>query len=354
MGIRTESLDFTVGELLNLKGSGELVIDPEFQRLFRWTPEQRSRLIESLLLGLPIPQIFLFQTPEGSLELIDGLQRVSSLIHFIDHSLLAEKVRHDPPNDEPLRLKGCDLSKRLNGETYITLPKVVQLELRRKPIRAVLIKRTNQQNIRFEMFKRLNSGGSGATPQEIRNAVYRILGVPGVRFLTFLNECADNPNYLTCMKTISDAAEAASGLQEFVLRYLALKNYRDKFRGSVTDWLDDYAESILIKGNPFDYDVERAEFERLFEVLAVKFGEGAFVKYRGGKPIGGLAPAYFEGVAMGVREAFDNFVQLSPDEAKRRLADTVSGEAFRSVTGPSTNTPPKMRDRIRIVCEAFS
>ena len=353
-GIRFESVDFTVGELLNLKRSKELIIDPDFQRLFRWTREQRSRLIESLLLGLPIPQVFLFQTPEGELELIDGLQRISSLIHFIDYELLAEEIRNNPLNNSPLKLHGCDISTKLNGETYESLPKVVQLELRRKPIRAIVIKRTNEQNVRFQMFKRLNSGGSAATSQEVRNAVVRILGAPGVKFLTFLEDCSRNPNYVLCTDTLSDSSKEASGLQELVLRYLALKNYRSEFRGSVTDWLDDYIESILIDGSGFDYDSEKDEFESLFAALAEKLGSGAFVKYRDGRPIGGLAPAYFEAVTMGVRDSINVFVSLTPTEAKERLMTAVSGDSFRAVTGSSANTQAKMSDRIRIIQEAFS
>ncbi|WP_027360761.1 DUF262 domain-containing protein [Desulforegula conservatrix] len=73
--IRTTAVDFSFGELLNLHNDKEIIIRPEYQRLFRWTNEQRSRLIESIILGLPIPPIFLIEGEHGVLELIDGLQR---------------------------------------------------------------------------------------------------------------------------------------------------------------------------------------------------------------------------------------------------------------------------------------
>lgn len=73
--IRTTAVDFSFGELLNLHNDKEIVIRPEYQRLFRWTIEQRSRLIESIVLGLPIPPIFLIEGDTGVLELIDGLQK---------------------------------------------------------------------------------------------------------------------------------------------------------------------------------------------------------------------------------------------------------------------------------------
>jgi len=88
--IRTESVDFSFGELLSLHKAGEIVIRPEYQRLFRWTNEQRSRLIESILLKLPIPPIFLIEGDKGVLELIDGLQRTSSVLQFMDHLAINE------------------------------------------------------------------------------------------------------------------------------------------------------------------------------------------------------------------------------------------------------------------------
>ena len=86
--VRTEALDLSFGELLNLYKDGELVIQPEYQRLFRWSEEQRSRLIESVLLELPIPPIFVIENEDGVLELIDGLQRFSSIIQFIEPGVI--------------------------------------------------------------------------------------------------------------------------------------------------------------------------------------------------------------------------------------------------------------------------
>jgi len=86
--VRTDALDLSFGEIANLYSSNELIIQPEYQRLFRWTLEQRSRIVESILLELPIPQIFVIENPSGVIELIDGLQRVSSVIQFIEPGAL--------------------------------------------------------------------------------------------------------------------------------------------------------------------------------------------------------------------------------------------------------------------------
>ena len=82
--VRTESVDLSFGEIANLKKSKELIVQPEYQRLFRWSLEQKSRLIESILIELPIPQIFVIENSDGVYELIDGLQRISSVLQFVD------------------------------------------------------------------------------------------------------------------------------------------------------------------------------------------------------------------------------------------------------------------------------
>lgn len=350
--VRFEALDFTVGEVINLHSSQELLIQPEFQRLFRWSIEQRSRLIESILLGLPIPQIVLFQNEDGVLELIDGLQRLSSLIHFIDYKLLTN--REPEENQRPLMLHGCEIAKELDGRNYESFPKVLQLELKRKPIRAVIIRRTNLGNLRYEMFKRLNSGGSPAEYQEIRNAQVRILGAPGVEFLDFLSECSKFPDFEETTSTLSDTSKERGGLQELVLRFFACKNYIDKYRGSVAEWLDDYIEQILIhKTVNFNFIDEKKAFETLFTALNNKLGNGAFVKYRDGRAIGGLAPAYFEAVTIGVYKSIDYFNEFNKTEAVRILAKVVESTDFREVTEPGGNTLRKLRSRIQVIQEAY-
>ncbi|WP_254845893.1 DUF262 domain-containing protein, partial [Xanthomonas axonopodis] len=111
--IRTTAVDFSFGELLNLHNTKEIIIRPEYQRLFRWTIEQRSRLIESIVLGLPIPPIFLIEGQSGILELIDGLQRTSSVLQFLDHGAI---------NEPELRLAGCDIVNELNSKVFLISP----------------------------------------------------------------------------------------------------------------------------------------------------------------------------------------------------------------------------------------
>jgi Protein of unknown function DUF262 len=180
--VRTEPLDLSYGEIINLHANKELVIQPEYQRLFRWSAEQKSRLIESILLELPIPQIFVIENQDGIYELIDGLQRVSSVLQFVEPIQLQL---------EGFELQGCDIVPDLNGKKNSDLPLSLRLRLRRSTLRTIVIKRQSKSFLRYEMFKRLNTGGSILAPQEIRNCSARMLGEIGARFYAFLQELSD-------------------------------------------------------------------------------------------------------------------------------------------------------------------
>lgn len=342
--VRTDALDLSFGEIVNLYSNKELIIQPEYQRLFRWTFEQRSRVVESILLELPIPQIFVIENQSGVIELIDGLQRVSSVIQFIDPKVL---------DLEPLRLIGCDLILDLNGKLYDDLSLTLKLRIKRSSVRTVVIKRQSSSFLRYEMFKRLNTGGSGLMPQEIRNCTARMLGDDGVHFYEFLQKCAGMEHFTNCTETLSSSDREQKADEELVLRFFATKNAQDMFHGSVRDWLDDYMESVLLGRSKFDYAKELIDFSDVFETLDRTIGPGAFVRYRGTAPVGGLAPAYFEAVTIGTYRNFPNAMDADPDKFRRAIAETVQTEDFRRTTGPGANSREKLEGRIATVQQAI-
>ena len=343
--VRTETLDLSYGEIANLYSNQELVIQPDYQRLFRWSLEQRSRIIESILLELPIPQIFVIENENGVIELIDGLQRVSSVIQFIDASLLEL---------DPLVLAGCDLIPELNGQSFSTLALSLKLRLKRSSVRTIVIKRQSSSMLRYEMFKRLNTGGSILASQEIRNCTARMLGEPGVKFYSFLQKCAGLPSFQECSEPLSQSDKDQRGDEELVLRFFAVKNAQAMFAGNVRDWLDDYMEAVLLGRAEFNYGREEEAFSKLFGFLNRTIGAGAFVRYRGTTPVGALAPAYFEAVTMGTLRAMPDIEAVDAEDFRRVIRETVQGEIFRSFTGPGANSKEKLESRIYTIYQALS
>jgi len=342
--VRTDSLDLSFGEIGNLRKSKELVIQPEYQRLFRWSIEQKSRLIESILLELPIPQIFVIENSDGVYELIDGLQRISSVLQFVDATLI---------DLESFSLDGCDIIEELNGKSFSDLPLSLKLRLKRSTLRTIVIKRQSKSFLRYEMFKRLNTGGSLLSPQEIRNCSARMLGDYGATFYSFLKELSENVDFKTTTQTIAQEDLDQKANEELVLRFFAAKNAAPSFKGSVRDWLDDFMEGILLEKVAFDLQAERTIFANLFSEISSKLGITAFVKYRGDNPMGGLAPAYFEAIAIGCFQAFDYLRGKDQTSIRSAITQLVQSEPFRAVTGPGANSVTKLAKRIDLAKSAI-
>src|SRR2546425_6046369 len=164
--IRSRPLDLSFNELLDMHKNKELIIDPEYQRLFRWSEGKQSRFIETLLLEMPIPPIYVIEIEDSIYELIDGLQRISSYLHF--------RGEHpDRLNDDgtyhKLTLTECDVARELNDYTFDSLPTALQIKLKRNFVRVEVIRRESDARLRYYVFKRLNTGGELLSEQEIRN-----------------------------------------------------------------------------------------------------------------------------------------------------------------------------------------
>lgn len=147
--------------LLHLKrlyeDRGELVIDPEFQRNDVWTARQRSELIESVLMGIPLPVIYLFESRDGKKQVVDGRQRITAIIDFL--------------NDK-IRLSDLKILGNLNGKTFSQLEPKLQGIAEDFQILAYVIQPPTPERVKYDIFDRVNRGGTRLNSQEMRNALY--------------------------------------------------------------------------------------------------------------------------------------------------------------------------------------
>ena len=171
---------------------GDIII-PFYQRRYVWKIEQASRLIESFLMGLPVPQVFLYVNEEDQLEVIDGQQRIMSVKYFIE-GFFGEPDNQD--RRQVFKLKGLSERSEYNGKTFTELAPRDQRKLRNSTLRAINIKQLKpslRNDSVFHIFERLNTGGTQLKPQEIRNAVYRGNIVAELRSLN------NNPGWQTIL-----------------------------------------------------------------------------------------------------------------------------------------------------------
>jgi len=342
--VRTDSFDISFGEIISLHINKELIIQPEYQRLFRWSQQQKSHLIESILLELPVPQIFVIENTNGVFELIDGLQRVSTILQF---------MQSDSIKLPALKLDGCTLINGLNGLEFQDLPLSLRLRLKRSPIRTVVIKKQSQGFLRYEMFKRLNTGGANLEPQEIRNCSARMLGEQGIAFYNLLVSLSQDDHFSACAEYLPQQEKEKKGAEELVLRFFATKNYVDGFKGSVRDWLDNYMEGILLGKIPFDMEAEKNAFLSTMKFAHEKLGDTAFLRYRGSIPTGALPPAYFEAISIAIYSTYEQIKDKEAQSLRQAIADLVQSQDFRSVTGPGANSKEKLNARIQLASNAL-
>jgi hypothetical protein len=156
--IFSDKSDPTVSDLYIRYKEGDLILQPDFQREFIWDMRKCSRLIESAILEVPLPMIYLAEEPDERESMIDGQQRLTAFFRFMDGEY---------------RLRGLSVLKQLNGNNFASLPKKYQNSIKRCTIRATTIKKESSSNLRFDIFERLNTGAISLNDQELRNCIYR-------------------------------------------------------------------------------------------------------------------------------------------------------------------------------------
>ena len=232
--IKSDKMDMSFGEIINMYGSEEIIITPEYQRAFRWDKKKQTDFIESILLGIPFPSIFVAANEDGKWELIDGLQRVSTVLSFFGELKAPEKNN--------LTLSSGGLLPQLEGLTIDSLPVDLKLSIKRTPCRIEIIQRDSHFEMRYELFKRLNTGGEGLTRQEIRNCVFR--GLPQYKPFTDAIESNSKDGNLQSIACISQDLKDKMLYEELCLRFFALHNFiEDYHESAVQDFFDKIMKS---------------------------------------------------------------------------------------------------------------
>ena len=301
--VKTDAYQLSIGEVVNMYRNGEFVINPDFQRLFRWEIGQKARLIESLLLGIPIPSIFVFERENSTWELIDGLQRVSTILEFMGQLINPATGRPEPPTAmvgtkylPSLDNVVWEASERVAGVALaeqVPLPPALQLAIRRSRISVEILKRPSQDATKYDLFQRLNAGGTTANAQELRNCVI-IMANAG--YAHFVRELASYPPFLTVLAASDDQLEKQRDM-EYATRFLvhAYVDYDGKL--DVEEFID---ESIVSLATADETQIAGQTFRSTFDLLNDAYGDNAFRRFTNGRPGGRVILVAFEIIAIGI------------------------------------------------------
>lgn len=307
--LNTDRLDLSFGEIISMYERKEIIIKPAFQRYFRWNEEQRSRFIESILLGIPIPPIFVAEDKDGVWELVDGLQRVSTVLSFF--GLLNT-------DDEGIRKKNNwiltagDRVEMLEGFSYESIPNSFRLNIKRSTCRVEILRWNSNYDMRFELFNRLNTGGSPLTPQEIRNCIYRDISS---KFNDFLKELANEPIFKHLIDLSFEQYEQLYN-EELALRFISLFQNSGNIKISIAHHMTEFMKSAL-ENDKFDYSKYQKVFLEVFTLLS-PLGRGIF-RQRDGH----FATALFDVITLGVGENYEFYRDKSSELILNKINNEV-------------------------------
>ncbi len=342
--IYRESYQMSIGELINLYKDGEMDIHPEFQRVFRWSESQKTKLIESILLNIPIPSIFVSQGEDGVWDVIDGVQRLSTIFQFVG-------IFKDENGQllKPLTLQKTDYLPSLAGVQWeheikeLSFTKEQQLFFKRARIDIIIMKKESDPNTKYELFQRLNTGGSLLSDQEVRNC---LMIMTNKSFYEFITELDSIEPFRNCLP-ISDRRTDEQYRLELLLRLL-IPEYIDWTKiGQYTDFaelLD--KETVSLCNRELNLDKIKEKFVATFSLLYGVFGEDTFKKYNGIKYLGPVMAASFQAIATGVFENIDAILDLDDknDWLKNKVTQLYSEDIFKKNTTPGVRSIPRFKD----------
>jgi hypothetical protein len=300
--IATDGYAMSIGEAVNLYHDGELNVHPEFQRVYRWTDHQKSRLIESILLGIPLPSIFVAQNEEGIWEVVDGVQRISTILQFMGLLKDDEGALVAPLILQPTKFLPTLGGKKWEDENDPTnsLTGAQRIDIKRSKLDFKIIKRESDPSSKYDLFQRLNSYGSLLTQQEVRDCILISLNRD---FYEWMRSLSNDANFVMTTALPERVVNERYDM-ELVLRFLIFRTLDTGRLGEITnlhDFLTDEMARLAV-ATEFNRKTEQAAFERTFELLANSADADSFRKYVAAKSRfqGGFSIAAFEVVAMGI------------------------------------------------------
>lgn len=335
--VKYDIRELTMEYYANKFHKGEMFV-PDYQREFVWDEKHESRFIESILLELPVPMIFVAATEDSRWEIVDGSQRVRTIDAFIN---------------DGFELCGLKKLSQLNGLHYSQLPKSIQLMFNDSAMRMIVLGKQTTEEARKEMFDRINTSGVRLLPMEIRRGVYR------GPFTDFIIRLANEERFLK-LCPLENFMQKRREEEEFVLRLFAFSETYPNFKYKsfsleecgVIEFLDHYIDAKNKENDSNDMTKKEQEFWQVIEFIEMNFPRQGFAK---APNVPGVSKPYFEAIAVGALLALREIPDLHPKSvtwadcranSHTKLQDLVSNR-YR------THRPNTLRERISHAYKEF-
>lgn len=326
--ISSYGADYPVDGLVKRLQKDDIII-PGFQREYVWTLRQASRFIESLILGLPVPGIFLSkEKEEGKLLVIDGQQRLKTLQFFFEGVFNGKEFRLVEVQDE------------YNGKLFKELEDIDKRQLENSVIHATVLKqdlpRDDQSSV-YHVFERLNTGGSILYPQEIRACIYH------GPFNELLSEINNNTSWRHIFGKVNKRLKD----EELLLRFFALYYDRDKYEKPFKVFLNTFMSSNR-KLERYSKDVLKKLFCPIIDIVYKSIGDKAF------RPEKAINAAVFESVMVGLATRLEKGSIINMTQINTEYEKLVANTDYITACKTGTSDEGKIETRLSSAIEAFT
>jgi hypothetical protein len=315
--IKEFTIELIIGKYLTgIDSDDNDIFIPTYQRNFVWDYDRQSKFIESVLLGLPIPYIFSADT-DGRLEIVDGSQRLRTLVAFYSNNLI---------------LKNLEILTDLNGFKYQDLIKSRQRKFLNSTIRMIALSDKSDDDVRFMMFERINTGSALLKDMEKRKGIF------GGKFMDFVyNDCSKHPLFIRNTK-FTDRLEKRGEPQELIIRFFAYSDNYKLVKSGVNDFLNEFVDS---KNKSFDKTRYNQEFDNMLKFVDKYFPDG-FVKSNTSNK---TPRVRFDAISVGVNLALRENPKLKPANV-----NWLNSKTFNElITKGGQNAPTAIKERIEFV-----
>jgi len=319
--------EYSVEMLAGKVGRGDFFV-PDYQRAFTWEPERKSRFLESLFMGLPIPFLFFWEAESGRLEIVDGSQRLRTIHEYI----LGD-----------LELRGLEELPSLNGTRFADLPPPRQRKILNRSIRGIVLNEHADEQARFDLFERINTGSKGANTAEVRR------GALSGPFQDLVIELGAVP-ILQELAPVSAKSQRERIPEELVARFFAYGDGLEGYRESPSQFIFEYTKRMnaAFEGDPALVDVYRERFMRTMAFVQRVFPYG----FRKMATAQSTPRVRFEAIAVGSYLAMEARPSLVRDVVD--VMGWLESDAFQAVTtSDAANVRGKLYRRLEFVRDAL-
>lgn len=339
--IKTDNKDLSIREFQTMKQDGDLTLRPQYQRNFVMNPVMSSRLVESILMDVPIPIVYLDEDDEGKYSVIDGQQRLTTFISFLEGKF---------PDNKEFKLRGLTVYPELNGKKFSDLNSVLQRKIKTATLKTIVIKKESDKGMKFDIFERLNTGSIHLNEDELRNTIYR------GNYISLLAELEENETFHKLINNL--AAKKRMKYRGMILRFFSLANkthlhYKPSMKQFCNNCLVEFKGGNMTSKVKNEY---RKQFLKVVDVVYTVFGTKAFRRFEKGndnKPNGKwekkVNMSLFDVQMCGFFHYSKKEIIQNSDEIREAMLFLMTGnEMFINAIEMGTNSKDQLQTRFKI------